>query len=130
MRRGVALALVLAFVLAGCAGSAHPRATAKPPRLPRALAHSWASQANAVAQSLAAGDGCSALAQATALQTEVDRAVSARRVPLRLRATLLAAVDGLPGRITCNPTPPPEPPKHEKKHEKPPKHDHHKDHAH
>ncbi|HEY2073323.1 MAG TPA: hypothetical protein VGG88_07095, partial [Gaiellaceae bacterium] len=42
-------------------------------------------------------------------------------VPSRLRATLVATVDALPGRITCNP-PAPQPGKHPK----PPKpHDHH-----
>ncbi len=126
MRRAGA-ALVLAAALAGCGGSSHPPAVAKPPRLPRALAHAWASESSAVAQALAAGDGCTALAQANALRAGVDGA--AGEIPVRLRATLQPMVDALPGRITCNPPPSPPPPKHED-HPKPPKHDHGHGHEH
>jgi hypothetical protein len=124
MRRGALLFLV---VLAGCGGSTkQPPAVAKPPHLPRVLAHTLAAQANAVAEALAQTDGCTALAQATALRDAVTQAIAAREVPVRLRATLTAAVDELPGRITCNPAPPPAPPKKAKPPEKPepPKHDH------
>jgi len=111
MRRAGA-ALVLALALGGCGGSSRPAAVAKPPRLPRALAHAWASESNAVAQALAAGDGCTALDHANALRSGVDRA--AGDIPRRLRAMLQPMVDALPGRITCNPPPPspqPHPPK-------------------
>lgn len=121
MRRG-APALLIALALAGCGGATkRPPAVAKPPHLPRALAHALAAQANAVAEALAQTDGCTALRNATDLEQAVTQAVAAHQVPARLQATLTAAVEQLPGRITCNPAPPPE--KHH--HPKPPKpHDH------
>jgi hypothetical protein len=124
MTRG-APGLLAMLALAGCGGgSPKPPAVAKPPRLPHALAHAWASESSAVAQALAAGDGCTALAHAQTLQQEVD--ASAGQIPPRLLAALKPMVDALPGRITCNPPPPaPEP-----KHEKPPKPDHGHGHGH
>jgi hypothetical protein len=116
-RAGIALLVTLA--LAGCGGSAKPPAAAKPPRLPHALAQTLAAQANAVAQALAADDGCTALADATGLQHAVTQAIAAHQIPVRLQPTLNATVDALPGRITCNPAPPP---KHGPKPPKP--HDH------
>jgi hypothetical protein len=124
MRRG-ALALAL-LALSGCGGGSKPPAVAKPPRIPRALAHTWATQADAIAQALAGGDGCTALAQANELRDAV--AGSAGRIPVRLRATLTAAVDALPARIGCNPAPPP--PGHGKDHEKPDHPDHGHGHGH
>ena len=124
MSRAAPFALVV-LVLSGCGGSSPPRAAvAKPPRLPHALAQAWASESTAVEQSLAAGDGCTALGHANNLRTEVDRA--AGEIPARLRATLQPAVDALPGRITCNPPPPPDKGKGHDKHDHPP---HHKDHG-
>lgn len=117
MTRGVLLGLAV-LALAGCGGASTPPPVAKPPRLPRALAHAWVTESNAIAQALAARDGCTALAHATALRADVDQ--SAGEISARLRATLQPTVDALPGRITCNPAPPAPPPKHEK----PPKHDH------
>ena len=114
-RAGVALLVTLA--LAGCGSVARLPAAAKPPRLPHALAQTLAMQANAVAQALAGGDGCTALADATGLQSAVAQAIAAHEVPVRLRAALNATVDALPGRITCNPGPPP-------KHGPKPPHDH------
>lgn len=128
MRYAAPLALAV-LALSGC-GAAHkpPAAVAKPPHIPRALAHIWAVQADAVAQALAAGDGCTALAHANELRAAVTS--SEVRVPIRLRATLTSVVDALPGRITCNPAPPPAPQKHED-HPKPPKdHGPHHDHGH
>jgi hypothetical protein len=116
MTRGVLLGLAV-LALAGCGGGASkPPPAAKPPRLPRALAHQWASESSAIAQALADSDGCTALAHANALRADVDQA--AGEIPARLRATLQPTVDALPGRITCNPAPPP-PPTHG--HGKPPK---------
>ena len=119
MRRG-AVALLVALALAGCGGATkQPPRVAKPPRIPRLLAHSLAAEASAVARALAQTDGCTALAHATELQNAVTQAIAAHEVPARLQPTLVAAVQALPGRITCNPVPP------EKHHPKPPKpHDH------
>lgn len=101
-----ALAAVAAvLVLAGCgAGKTPAPPVAKPPHIPRTLAQAWIAQAEAVVQALADNDGCTAIAHAVALRDEVS--ASAARVPLRLRAQLLASVSALPGRITCNPAPP------------------------
>jgi hypothetical protein len=118
MRRGAPVLLVAA-ALAGCGGAAkQPPKVAKPPRIQRLLAHSLAARANAVAEALAQTDGCTALKDAQELQDAVTQAVASHEIPVRLRAELTAAVEELPGRITCNPAPPPP------KHEKPPKHDH------
>lgn len=97
--------LVAVFVLAGCGGTTTPQSAPKAPRIPRVLAQSWEAQASAVAQSLAAGDGCTALEEANALRDSV--AQSQALVPQRLRATLTAVVGQLPARITCNPPAPP-----------------------
>jgi hypothetical protein len=131
MTRGVLVVLAV-LALAGCGGgTAKPQAVAKPPRLSHALAHAWAAESSAVAQALAEGDGCTALAHAQTLQNEVDH--SAGQIPHRLLARLKPVVDALPGRIACNPAPPPAPksepkpnPKAEPKpkHDKPPKHGH------
>ena len=101
MKRGALLAVL---VLAGCGGAARPPAAAKPPHIPRVLARAWATEASSVAQALAAGDGCTALHQATALRDSVAEAHA--RVPVRLRTQLAAVVEQLPGRITCNPPAP------------------------
>ncbi|HEX5247311.1 MAG TPA: hypothetical protein VFW41_09290 [Gaiellaceae bacterium] len=125
MRRGAGVLLV-ALALAGCGGSTkQPPKVAKPPHLPRALAHTLAAEANAVAQALEQTDGCTALRHANDLRNAVTEAVAAREVPARLQPTLTAAVDALPGRITCNPAPP-----EKTKPPKPPKHDHGHGHGH
>ena len=120
MRRVIATIAVLA--LAGCGGA--PKRAApppKPPHLPRALARAWAAQANAVAQALAAGDGCSAQQRANELRDEVVQAVNRRQVPARFQETLGAAVNDLPGRIACDPAPPASSPQ---PHPPPEHHDH------
>lgn len=118
MTRIAAIAAAV-LVLAGCGGSTAPPPVAKPPRIPRALAQTWAAQANAVAQALRAGDGCTAVRDATELRASI--AQSEQQVPRRLRAMLVSTVNALPGRITCNPAPPPvhphpHPPPHPPKH--------------
>ncbi len=125
--RAAAITLV-ALALAGCGGSTRRAAPPAPPHIPRALARSLAAQASAVAQSLAAGDGCGAQVQANQLRGEVVLLVSEHRIPMRYRGTLTAAVEDLPDRITCNPAPPPAPAP-----SPPPPHDHghgHHDHGH
>ena len=94
MRRGSA-ALLVTLALAGCGGSAKPPAAAKPPLLPHALAQTLAMRANAVAQALERGDGCTALADATGLQNAVAQAIAAHEVPVRLQPTLSATADSL-----------------------------------
>jgi hypothetical protein len=104
-----ALLLSVALVLAGCGGGTRQtRTQPPPPRLPRALAQSWSTQADAVASALAGGDGCTALHDAEQLRAEVAQA--AQQIPTRFRAQLTAAVGDLPGRIACNPPSTPTPP--------------------
>lgn len=123
MRRLAVLATVVA-VVAGCGGgAAAPAPKPKPPRLPRALAQSWAQQADGVSAALAEGDGCTARARASTLQQQVIAAVNAHRVPQRLLEPLSGGVNDLLAQITCTPPPPPVT-KPKPDHEKPPKHDH------
>jgi hypothetical protein len=119
VRRTGLVSLILALGLAGCGGSPR-RTTPPPPRLPRALAHAWAAQADAVAQALAAGDGCTAERLASSLRDSVVEAIDARRIAPALREPLGSAVDDLPDRISCNPAPPTPQPKPKPK----PKHGH------
>jgi hypothetical protein len=98
--RAVAIALV-ALAAAGCGGSAKPAAAPAPPKLPRTLAQSWAQQADAIAASLAAGDGCTAEVRAVALRTQVVQAVNERRIARRYLEPLVSTVNDLPGRISC-----------------------------
>jgi hypothetical protein len=113
MRRAALIPLI-AIALAGCGGSQRPPATAQPPRLPRALAHTWATQANVVAQALQGGDCHTARDQANQLRDAVNRAVAQHEIPARLASMLTPTVDALPDRIgDCHPTPPPKPSKHD-----------------
>jgi hypothetical protein len=114
MRAGRSSTLAIAISLAalaaaGCGGSAKPAAAPAPPKLPRTLARSWAQQADAIAASLAAGDGCTAQLRAVALRTEVVQAVNDRRVPTRYLEPLVGTVNDLPNRITCTVAPAPAP---------------------
>ena len=113
----VALGALAAFAAAGCGGTAKHAAQQPPPRLPRMLAQTWAQQADGVAAALASGDGCTAQQLAGTLRAEVVRAVNERAIPHAFQEQLVATVDDLPGRITCNPAPPPgKRGKHEHKH--------------
>jgi hypothetical protein len=109
------LRLAPLVVAAGCGGTTH-RAAPPPPRLPRVLAQSWAQQADAVAQALAANDGCTAQRLAATLRAQVVAAVNAHRIAPRFQETLLSAVNDLPDRIGCTPPAPPPPKDHGKDH--------------
>ena len=127
MRRAVAVVIALAALgCAGCGDTTQDTAPAPPPKLPRALAQSWAQRADAIATALAAGDGCTAETQAVALRTEVTQAVDERRIAPRLADRLVGAVNGLPERIPCTPAAP-EPPKHGHDHPRKDKHGKHGD---
>jgi Prokaryotic membrane lipoprotein lipid attachment site len=102
VKRVVILAGAVA-VLAGCGSQAAPPKQAEPPRLPRALAQAWAQEANAIAASLAANDGCAAQVSVLALQEEVVAAVNAHRIPKLLLEPLSSGVNDLVAQITCAP---------------------------
>jgi hypothetical protein len=122
--RALALAIAAVALAAGCGGNASETTPAStPPKLPRALAQSWAQQADAIAAALAAGDGCTAEAQAAALRTEVVQAAGDGRIARRRAAPLVGAVNNLPLRIPCAPAPPPT--KHGGKHQHKDKHGKH-----
>jgi hypothetical protein len=104
-----ALATAAALLLAGCGGTSHKAGPPPTPRLPRALAHEWIREANAVAAALDARDGCTAEQHSAQLRSDVIDAVNAGRVPTRLLEPLTSAVNSLPGRITCTPPAPPAP---------------------
>ncbi|HEX6789569.1 MAG TPA: hypothetical protein VF091_10035 [Gaiellaceae bacterium] len=101
MKRAVALA-ALALLLAGC-GSHHTKPTPEP-KLPRALAHAWSREADAVAAALAAGKPCLGQQRARRLLRDVVAAINARRVPQALLEQLTSRVNALPAQITCGPT--------------------------
>src|SRR5262249_17972111 len=90
--RAAALAFGVCLLAAGCGGRA---VSSPPPGLPRPLAHGLAGASDSVASALAAGDGCTALHRATALQRTVIAAVNARRVPPAFQEPLLGAVNSL-----------------------------------
>jgi hypothetical protein len=127
-----ALGVVLtAFAAAGCGrtGETAPPPN-PPPKLPRALAQAWAQQADAVAASLAAGDGCTAETRAVALRSQIIDAVNSRRIARRYLEPLMGAANALPDRIRCNPPVPPAPkPRKEKPPKHGPGHDHHGKHG-
>jgi hypothetical protein len=89
-------------VLAGC-GSQAAAPPQPQPKLPRALAQAWAQEANAIAASLAANNGCDARTRVAALQQEVLTAVNEHRIPRRLLEPLSSGVNDLAAQITCVP---------------------------
>jgi hypothetical protein len=124
--RGALVVVLVVFGVAGC-GDAQDAAPPKPvPKLPRALAQSWAQQADEIAAAIDAGDGCTALQRATALRTQVVTAVNANRIPRRYLEPLVSTTNDLAGRITCTPPAPVVTPgdKHDK-HDKAKKHGKH-----
>ena len=107
MSRAAALAIGVCLLAAGCGG----RDAAAPPgpKLPRPLAQRLADTSDAVAEALAAGDGCTARRRATSLQRTVIAAINARRVPPAFQEPLLGAANELAGRVRCQPPSPPPP---------------------
>jgi len=99
VKRGVAL-VAAAALLAGCGGSHHAQPPPQP-RLPRALAHSWNREANAIAVALAAKEACAAKQRAERLLGDVVAAINAGRVPHALLEQLTSLVNALPAQIRC-----------------------------
>jgi len=97
MRARVGLACALAVfavstALSACGGSEEQ---VPPPKLPRALGSDLATQSDAVAESLDAGEACQAAEQARGLQQAVQDAIAADEVPRALRRPLVSAVEPL-----------------------------------
>jgi hypothetical protein len=101
--------LVVGIALTACGGSEAPP---REPKIPARLANDLAAKADAVAESLEAGDPCRAREQAVALQADVTQAINAGRIPAAFRRELLSAASELAGQIEClpaEPSPPEEP---------------------
>jgi hypothetical protein len=115
-------ALAAALCLSAC-GGAKQSAAPPPPTLSRSLGASLAAQSTAVADALAAGDSCRALALAHTLQQRTIAAINQGRVAAGLQEQLSGAVNSLVSRVTCVPPAPPEPAKKEHGHGKHKGHD-------
>ena len=115
------------MTLSACGGARH---AAPPPTISRPLASSLATQSDAVAAALAAGDSCRALTLARTLRQRTIAAINRQRVARALEEQLSSAVNALVVRVKCVPPPAvrPAPPVeehghgnatgHEKKHKK------------
>ena len=90
--RSAWLAVSSAILVAGC-GSSAPKRSTPPPRIPAALAHRLAADADAVASA----QGCGARNPAVKLQTDVINSV--RRIPQRYREQLMSAANDVVSRI-------------------------------
>jgi hypothetical protein len=102
--RELGAALVAALCLAGCGSGADQRPAApRAPRLPRALAAELASQSDAIAHALDAGDPCRASSLAQALQAHTIAAINARHIAASLQEPLASTVTDLATRIRCTP---------------------------
>jgi hypothetical protein len=111
-------ALAVALCLAGC-GSGSERRAAPQPKLPAPVASALASRSDEVAQALAGGDHCRALALAQQLQQETIAAINAGRVPGAFQEQLGSTVGDLVSRIQCVPASKPrDDGKHKGKHKK------------
>ena len=103
---GRATLLAAAAVAAALAGCGDDEETAPPPQLPRQVSAALAAESESIAQSLEAGDECSALRQAQALRAHVGDAVSSGEVPPRLAVEMSEAAQSLADGIECEPAPP------------------------
>ena len=91
-------------LLAGCGGGGKVERPTPPPKLPGAVARQLAARADRIASRLDAGDTCGAIAQATALRSEVTAAINAGRIPQAFLEPLSSSVNGLVGRVgSCQP---------------------------
>jgi hypothetical protein len=94
----------LVVLLAGCGGGGQAERTTPQPKLPGVVAHQLAARADRIASRLDAGDTCGALAQATALRSEVTVAINTGRIPRAFLEPLSSSVNGLVGRVgSCQP---------------------------
>ena len=105
-------ALVATLCLSACGGA--KQAAPPPPTFSRSLASSLATQSDAVADALAAGDACRALALARRLQRSTIAAINHGSVAAGLQEQLSGAVNELVARVHCVPPAPPAKEKHGK----------------
>lgn len=93
---------LITLMLLGAMGTACGRAT-----VPTSLAHDLADQADKIAVSLRAGDGCDAAARSTSLRKDVDQAIARGDIPGELAGPVVERVSAI-GSIRCvRPTPTP-----------------------
>jgi hypothetical protein len=112
-------AFAAALCLSACGGA--KQAAPPPPTFSHSLASSLATQSDAVADALAAGDTCRALGLAQRLQQSTIAAINGGRVAAGLQEQLSGAVNELVARVQCVPPAPPakkEHGEHGKKHDK------------
>jgi hypothetical protein len=94
-------AAAAALCLSGCGGA---KQSAPPtPTLPHSLATTLAAQSDAVADALADGNSCRALALAQRLQRQTVAAINNGRVPGSLQEQLSGTVNELVARVSCVP---------------------------
>jgi hypothetical protein len=117
---GAALAAVLC--LSAC-GGAKQAAPPPPPTFSRPLASSLATQSDAVADALAAGDACRALALAQRLEQSTISAINRGSVAAGLQEQLSGAVNELVAGVHCVPPAPPAQKEHGNQGEHGKKHD-------
>lgn len=114
-------ALGAALCLSACGGA--KQAAAPPPTFSHKLASSLATQSDAVADALAAGDTCRALALAQRLQQRTIAAINGGSVAAGLQEQLSGAVNELVSRVHCVPPAAPAKKEHGKHGEHGKKHD-------
>ena len=111
MRRGGTWLAFAGAVLALAACGGGGDATPEEPGLSRALAERLASESEAIADKLDAGDQCGAAQQADVLEDDVQQAIAAGDVPEAFQAELTATAQKLQNKVNCpQPEPPPPPP--------------------